>query len=352
MIDGTQAFWIEGCSDNASRWQVLRYWYRLGRMLHRMRDDFDVLQVHATAFLPSAAVAFSSFLGKPVLVRSSISGEFRNLHGSLSGRTQRFMLKQADAFVVLSERLAEEFLRSGLPASRLYHIPNGVDPSLYHPVDENEKRSLRRELGLPERGRILVYHGVFIERKSLRWLVDALGSYLERLDVHLLLVGGPAREDSETGYSQALDRQIRDSPGQERIHVREFRPDVHRYLKAADLYVLPSTGEGLSNALLEAMSVGLVPLVSKAGGSEDVVEDGVSGFVFESRSYSEFEKILHRCLGPSSQVDLKLLSRQAHERVQPRFSIQATADQYIRVFESVLNSKGKQTEDDQALSRS
>src|SRR5690606_27551963 len=92
--------------------------------------------------------------------------------------------------------------------SRLNLIPNGVDPAVYRPVSAEEKIGLRTELGLPEHERILVYHGVFIDRKRLLWAIDVLEPLLEELRVTLLLVGGPARDEPTTGYAAAVRERV------------------------------------------------------------------------------------------------------------------------------------------------
>ncbi|HEX2188298.1 MAG TPA: glycosyltransferase family 4 protein [Longimicrobiaceae bacterium] len=327
-IEDVPVRWIEALPDRGGYRNLLAYWARLWAQLVRLRTRFDVLHVHSAAFQQAAAVPMARLLGKPALVRSSIAGEFGALGSSRSGRLQLRMLGLVSQFVVLSRRIAEEYLQAGLPPERLHLVQNGVDDSRYHPVSPTEKQALRRELGLPAEGHLLIYHGVFIERKSLHWLVDTVGPSLERYGLTLVLVGGPAREEPKTGYAGRLMEQIAQHPCRDRIVVRGFAPDVHRYLQAADLYVLPSTSEGMSNALLEAMAAGLVPIVSRTSGSEDVVQDGVSGFLFEPRDAEALLERLDRCCGPGGATVLADCSAAALQRIRAEFSIQATGRRY------------------------
>ncbi len=320
--------------------QLLAYWSRVGARLLALRRRFDVLHVHSAEFSQSAAVPMARLLGKPVLVRSSISGEFAGLGTSRSGRVQRRMLQGAGAFVVLSRRLEEEFGLSGLPVSRLHRIPNGVDTNIDHPVAAETKERLRKDLSLPSRGRILVYHGVFIARKSLDWLIPVLAEPLARLDLTLVLVGGPAREDSQTGYMRHLLEEVARSPVRDRIILRERDPAVHRYLQASDGYVLPSTSEGLPNALIEAMASGLVPIATRTGGAEDVIEHGESGFLFEPRDASTFLESLEAAFGPGDERRAERIGKAAAERVQSHFSISVTGHMYVDTYRR-LHYEGK-----------
>src|SRR5207249_2736260 len=74
------------------------------------------------------------------------------------------------------------------------------------------------------------------------------------------------------------------------------RTDVVPYLRAADCFVLPSTVEGLSNTLLEAMAVGLPPVASRVSGTEDMVEHGGNGLLVESGDADALASCLVRVL--------------------------------------------------------
>lgn len=316
--------------------QMAAYWVRASARLAAMARDFDILQVHTADFSHAGAIPLACLLRKRVLVRSSLAGEFTNLRKWRGGRLQRQIYRCADAFAVLSSRLAREFEDAGLPCERLHHLPNGVDHSIYHPVPEAEKRRLRQELDLPLEGRILVFHGVLMERKSLHWLVDTAGPRLRELDLHLLIVGDPARHEAETGYAAALSEQIASAPFADRIVVRGFQSEIARYLQAADAYVLASTEEGLPNALLEAMAVGLAPLSSRTSGSEDVVNDGVTGFLFEPREDVGFNRCVEQAFGPGSDGRRSAVAAAAAERSRAIYGVDAMVGRYLQVYEELL----------------
>lgn len=345
-LDGFAVHRVRPPTSDPSLGQVVAYWLRVAKVLVRLNSAFDVLQLHTADFHHVGALPTARLLRKPILVRSSMAGEFGQLDGYRSGRMQKRMLGLADAFSVLSERVAEEFRTSGLPPGKLNIIPNGVDTTIYHPVNPAQKERLRAELGLPQSRRILIYHGVFIERKSLIWLLETLGPALSDLDLHLVLVGKPARDEDETGYAGQLREKIARSPAVDRITVRGYDPEVHRYLQAADVYVLPSTNEGLPNALLEAMASGLAPLASRTSGSEDVIVDGVSGLLFEVRDREGLLSAIQTLLGPNAIFSTAAIAEAATARVQEAFSIQSSATRYVRVYEQLSGCSGQRAEQD------
>lgn len=338
-IEGFDVERVEGLPLGAGYTGMVLYWLRVVRRLHRLRHDFDVLHLHSAQLDQLGVLPLVKALRKPVVIRSSMSSEF-SAFNSKRGWVRKHLLFRGDAFVAMSQRLTHEFMESGLPASRLRFIPNGVDTKVYRPVSRAQKEMLRRELDLPVRDKILVFHGVFIERKSLHWVIDVIEPYLQQLGVTLLLVGGPAREDGQTGYVQGLRDRIQRSCARERIIVRDFEPAVHRYLQAADAYILASTGEGLPNALLEAMATGLVPFVSRTSGAEDVVEDCISGFLFNPGDKTLLLNALQRLYGPSPAVDEAEISAAAVDRVRTHYSIDETGRRYVDVYESVARQAG------------
>lgn len=93
--------------------------------------------------------------------------------------------------------------------------------------------------------------------------------------IKLLIVGdGPIRVQLE-----ALTRQQKID---DRVKFVGFQKDVHKYLSDMDIFVLPSRTEGLPIAIMEAMAWGLPVVASKVGGIAEIVDDGVTGLLFDS----------------------------------------------------------------------
>ena len=330
-IDGVPVHWVKGLPPDWSYPTLFLYWARLAAKLFALRHRFDVLQVHAAPFSVIGAIPTGRLLNKGVVVRTSLAGELARLGESPSERFKRRLLLLAHRYVALSSEISVEAIEGGLPQNRTNQIPNGVDASIFHPVETPRKLQLRRDLNLPVDGRIMIFHGVFAERKSLHWLVDVIGPLLERNDLTLLLVGGPTRDEVRTRYAARLREQVARSPYRDRIVMRGHQSDVERFLQAADLYVLPSTGEGLPNALLEAMACGLVPLATRTSGTEDVIQDGVSGFLFEPRDAGSFVEAVDRCLADGGAA-LRAMSRAAVGRIRAQYTVDAIADLYLETY--------------------
>jgi glycosyltransferase involved in cell wall biosynthesis len=115
--------------------------------------------------------------------------------------------------------------------------------------------------------------------------------------------------------------------------------DALRYLQAADLFVLPSTTEGLSNSLLEALSVGLPVLATSVGGTPDVIAHGENGYLIPPDDLPALQAGLTILLNDSDLCGrLGTLSRR---RVQADFSLESVAARLEALYHRLLATETK-----------
>jgi glycosyltransferase involved in cell wall biosynthesis len=111
---------------------------------------------------------------------------------------------------------------------------------------------------------------------------------------------------------------------------------VSKYLRSAHFYLSTSASEGMSNALLEAMSFGVVPLVSDVSGAKDVVDHGRSGFLFEPDDLDDFVAKLE-LLRRITPTRYRAMSDAARESIRLHFGIERIADQHLLIYRTVLD---------------
>jgi glycosyltransferase involved in cell wall biosynthesis len=249
-------------------------------------------------------------------------GELAVSAKSLAGRLKLAALARLrPQFVCVSSDLAEECARY-LGSVPVQMLPNGVDLQRYTPVAPEVKTDLRRELGWPE-GLGFLYVGRLSWEKRLDWFLENWRSQVGDKKSFLVFVGeGPEKDKLEMLAAKS------GAP----VFVMPPRADIEKAYAAADVFVLPSVSEGLSNALLEAMACGLAVLASRVGGTPDVVTEGAEGLLFASGDETELESKLARLL---QQPDLAVaLGAAARQKVAAAFSIEKAAAQYQRLYES------------------
>jgi L-malate glycosyltransferase len=216
----------------------------------------------------------------------------------------------ADRTIAVSRPVARALVRRGAPPWRLSVVPNGVDLTrLDRDVAGAEVETARVLAGWrPWRPTV----GVVARRKDQAVLLQALAGVAR--PVTLALVGVAPDRELAALAAEAPQHAVRCIP---------FRPDVLPFYRLFDLVVLPSRGEGLSQALLEAMALGLPVLASRAGGNVDVVSHGEDGWLVPPRDAAGFGAALERLL--ADRELRRRLGERARRTARERFSLARTA---------------------------
>jgi len=170
----------------------------------------------------------------------------------------------ASAVISVSEQLAEKARKLGVSDDRLVIIPNGIDREYFHSRD---KRTCRKELGLPEEGRLLVTVAHLGHRKGHCEVIHAFADLPD--DVRLVIVGGSAQ-----GGTPAKLRAVASKIGvEDRLILPGSQPyeRVPLYFSAADVSVLASYREGCPNAVLESLACGTPVVATDVGAVRDIL---------------------------------------------------------------------------------
>jgi glycosyltransferase involved in cell wall biosynthesis len=115
--------------------------------------------------------------------------------------------------------------------------------------------------------------------------------------------------------------------------------DPAAYLRAADVFVLPSVAEGMSNSLLEAMATGLPCIASKIGGNVDLLEDGPSGLLVPLNDPQGWAEAILRLLDDPEFA--RSLGQEALRRVESEFALPIVVDRYETLYRSLLARSGR-----------
>jgi len=216
----------------------------------------------------------------------------------------------ADRTIAVSRAVARALVRRGAPPWRTCVVPNGVDLArIDRDVSGAEIETARALAGWrPWRPTV----GVVARRKDQAVLLRALADL--RTPVSLTLVGVTADAELRALAEAAPWHGVRCVP---------FRPDVLAFYRLFDLVVLPSRREGLSQALLEAMALGLPVVASRAGGNRDLIRHGEDGWLVAPRDSAAFARALAHLLADGELRGA--LGRQARRTARERFPLARTA---------------------------
>jgi phosphatidylinositol alpha-1,6-mannosyltransferase len=259
---------------HASNVELIRYAWRGLRLGQQLLRRFSYDASFAFAGVPAGAISYALKLtaNLPYLVAlrgADVPGfEARYVHlYPFLKPLLRLIWQQADVVTAISQEHKQLAYRtlSGFPITV---IPNGVDTQTFCPPAAN------RDTGPLN----ILCVGRLIERKGQRHLLEAFArlraSAPRRL--HLTLVGAGDSEPDLHRLAQELelDGEVTFTGAVN----YEAMPEIYRQ---ADIFVLPSQSEGMSNALLEALASGLPVVVTPTDGALGVVADGVHGRIVE-----------------------------------------------------------------------
>ncbi len=205
---------------------------------------------------------------------------------------------------------------------RVYH---GVDIEDNVPSVENRIK-LRKELNISDSDKIIVSTAMLYQGKRLDRLVEAFAVVAqERNDAQLIIVG------SGSEYSKLLDMvNSSDEDIKRRIRFLGFREDIPAFLQLSDIFVLPSDSEGLPLACLEAMSCGLISIVTNCGGPVEIIKDGSNGFLVE-KSCEGVANGIKRALNLNSE-EKRWISHNARKFVEQRFDLKKNIHSGLRLL--------------------
>ncbi|MGH2796348.1 MAG: glycosyltransferase [Thermoleophilaceae bacterium] len=292
--------------------------------LWRNRRAYDLIYVvHGRLHAFPAAIA-GTWLGKPVVVKPGRGGEThfdlsvvlrKRLFGSLFARG---IARNTTAWVANSEEIAADLTRWEVPSERVHAIPNGID------IPGDARRQSRN--GVVQ----VVSMGRLDRDKAVDQAIRAFAALPTDTPARLTILGdGPCREELE-----ALTRRL----GQEkRIVFTGAVADVTPYLREADVYLSTSVSEGMSNALLEAMSHAVMPVVSRVSGVGDVVEEGVAGLVFPPGDESALARRLEESLAMTREH--RRATGEAARAAVRRFSLDRVVERHLSLYRRLIESR-------------
>ena len=193
---------------------------------------------------------------------------------------EKYLSKYTDALITINQedyKAAQNFY-----AAERYLLPGiGVDISKF--VSRPDPAYLRKELGIASNETILLSVGELIPRKNHSTVIDAIAK-LEEPKIHYVIAG-------EGELEQALVQKV-SSLNLKNIHFLGYRTDINMLCNSADIFIMPSLQEGLSVALMEAMSCGLPVIASKIRGNTDLIDEGKGGILVDAKDSSMYMKAI------------------------------------------------------------
>ena len=295
--------------------------------------DYDFLHVHALFSYPSTtAMAIARWHRVPYIVRPI--GQL--CHWSLTqsaikkktylALVEQSNLKNARGIQFTTHQELEEASVLGLTAPK-FVIPHGI----HMPEQiEQPKAQLRESLNIPEKSPIILFLSRLHPKKGLDRLIEAL-SQADMPPFHLVIAGS-----GDHHYEAEIDRQVADSPIQERVHRVGFVTGNRKQqlLQGADFFVLPSHSENFGIAILEALAAGLPVITTPQVALSPLVKNHKLGWLCDNTVHALAQTLQQRL---THTADYTAIGQRARQVARSQFSWTTIAHQLSQTYEQCIN---------------
>jgi colanic acid/amylovoran biosynthesis glycosyltransferase len=245
----------------------------------------------------------------------------------LAGGIRR-TFERAAAVHAVSEKIVQEAEALGLDREKAVVIRPAVDAGFFTPAQQGTRREAQFRI---------ISVGSLNWVKGYEYALVAIRRLKDRgLSLLYEIVGDGVKAERQRILFTIQDLGLE---GMVRLRGALEPEEVRNALREADVFLLPSLSEGISNAALEAMSCGLPLAGSDCGGMREAVRDGVEGFLAAPRDVEALAACVEQlALNPGMR---RSMGRAARERILREFSLPAQTAAFLELYRSVARPAGR-----------
>ena len=303
---------------------------------HLKNKDFDVYHVHTPdlAFFlnkgPLVVTAHTTLFGEGKSIEMSLGRNILDNIASFYYREIRFLDKRvydkAQVIIVVNENIKDELERVyKIKKKKIVTINNGVNTKVFFAMKNKDK--IKEALGLSSQDFVVLYVGRLEARKNVDLLIKAL-CLLKTENIVTLIIGKGSKGDALKELSEHLGLGTR-----LKFVGNVTDSNLVRIYNASDVFVLPSTYEGMPLTILEAMACGVPVIAAGFSGVENILSNNKNGIILpETSAACLAEKIMY----VHNQVAFwQTLRKKAIETITSKFSLEAAVEKTIEIYNHV-----------------
>lgn len=312
--------WRKENSLLVKAWHLAQSLFHLFRLMRNERFSSVLAFTHHSNLL---ALPLAWLAGIPVRVASH--------RGRILGfprwqeRLHAWMVNAgfATALVAVSQLVRQQSIAEGVRPDKIVVIPNGVDLPEIQP---NQAALTRKEAVLDEDAFLILTAGRLWAEKGHIHLVRAMPEVVRAVPKVVLALAG------EGVLRPELEAEARKLKVEDHLRFLGVRRDVLNWMAAADLFILPSNSEGMPNALLEAMGLGLPVIATRVGGVPEIIQDGETGCLVPPQDPSALAVAIIALL--RSPRERRRLGQNAQEMIRREYQMEKMCERYKALLET------------------
>lgn len=232
--------------------------------------------------------------------------------------------------IAVSDEVASVVLEVVKPAVRVKTIRNGVD-TMEFKKGNFQVEELKKKLALPADAVIIGNVSSIRPQKRIdRWISIAKKISNQTPNVFFLVVGGGATKDE-------LEVMANVEVGEDKVLFTGQSSEPEQWMACMDIYLMSSDFEGLPVALLEAMSMECVPVVTSVGGIPTVLEDEKNGYLFKPEDEETAVKRIIELIQQPERISR--MGLEARKSVAEHYGIERMVRELEEVYEDVLSNR-------------
>lgn len=235
---------------------------------------------------------------------------------------KRWILARSNFHIVVpSMWLKNKITHSFLSNKPIHLIHNGINTNLFVPKD---KEKIRAELGLPQQKRIIVFlasGGLSNPWKGGQFAEHLIKHFSAQRDTIFLSIGG-------------INPTFNDLPNLQQIGYISDKTKLVKYYSAGDIFFSPSIAENLSLTILEAMACGLPTLAFNVGGTPEIVDHLVNGYIAKNKDLNDLITGMNYLLDTKN---LKNMATTARIKIVKHFTLDNMITRYETLYQSILH---------------
>lgn len=243
----------------------------------------------------------------------------------------KYRIRRVDRIIANCRALKQIMAETGhIPPSKIDYVHGEYDPACAYPalVDAS---GLRDELGIPEDVLLITQLGNWSTWRGQNYTLEAASILVKRgFRFHLLFAG---RETDK------LANQVADLGLQSLVTMSPYRRDPERVLKATDIAVNASIGlESLAGALINAQAMGLPAVTASHTGSDEIVREGVTGYIIPQRDPVALADGLMKIINMTEE-DRNRMAQAAHNHAVEKFASEVKTRKRLECYQRAIDHR-------------